>query len=227
MVPIGQIDRPADPVRPVDAAGLEGLTRSIREYGVLNPITVVRKDFSYQLVAGVRRALAAQRAGLECVPAFVIEADRQRAFEVGLVENVQRENMSPVDEAKAIEVLMRLSGLSPAKVGIRLGKSEPWVKDRLLLLRLGEPAANAMRSGNLTVAKALSISSKPLEAQAQAAREATPRMGRAPIARPPAPAWRREARALLDVELTEAEGAELVEGVGAIVRGIQSRRGDA
>ena len=121
-------------------AQLEELSRSIAEYGVLSPLTVRPRQGGYELVAGERRLRAARMAGLNEVPCIVMELDLEEASFIALVENLQRNDLDFLEEARGIAQLIRLFGLSQEECARRLGKSQSAVANKLRLLRLETPA---------------------------------------------------------------------------------------
>ena len=131
-------------------AQLEELSRSIAEYGVLSPLTVRPRQGGYELVAGERRLRAARMAGLSEVPCIIMELDLEEASFIALVENLQRNDLDFLEEARGIAQLIRLFGLSQEECARRLGKSQSAVANKLRLLRLPEDVLNAMRNAGLT-----------------------------------------------------------------------------
>ena len=120
-------------------AQLEELSRSIAEYGVLSPLTVRPRQGGYELVAGERRLRAARMAGLHEVPCIIMELDLEEASFIALVENLQRNDLDFLEEARGIAQLIRLFGLSQEECARRLGKSQSAVANKLRLLRLETP----------------------------------------------------------------------------------------
>ena len=135
-------------------AQLEELSRSIAEYGVLSPLTVRPRQGGYELVAGERRLRAARMAGLSEVPCIVMELDLEEASFIALVENLQRNDLDFLEEARGIAQLIRLFGLSQEECARRLGKSQSAVANKLRLLRLPEDVLNAMRNVNVAATDA-------------------------------------------------------------------------
>jgi ParB family chromosome partitioning protein len=138
QIPVGSIRPNArQPRKRVDAEGVTGLAESVRAQGVIQPI-VVRPDGegSYELVAGERRWRAAKAAGLPTVPALIRETDDRDSLLLALVENVAREDLSPVEEARAYAVLQDEFALTLGDIAERVGRSKPSVSNRLRLLEL-------------------------------------------------------------------------------------------
>ena len=132
---------------------LEELTNSIRERGVVQPIIVRKsKEFSnkYEIIAGERRWLASQNAGLNEIPAVVIEADDTKALEFAIVENVQRSDLNPVEEATGYKRLMDEFGYDQEKVGKFIGKSRAHIANCLRLLSLPKDVINMIETGKIT-----------------------------------------------------------------------------
>jgi ParB family transcriptional regulator, chromosome partitioning protein len=150
------------PRRRVDAEGVAGLADSVRVQGVIQPI-VVRPDGDggYELIAGERRWRAAKGAGLATVPAIVRDADDRDSLLLALVENVAREDLSPVEEARAYAVLQDEFGLSLGDVAERVGRSKPSVSNRLRLLDLPDDVLALVERGALTEGHARAVLAVP------------------------------------------------------------------
>jgi ParB family transcriptional regulator, chromosome partitioning protein len=139
---------PEQPRKYFDEEALAELSASILERGLLQPIIVRRCDGGYQLLAGERRFRAAQRAGLDRLPALV--RDDGDALEIALIENLQREDLGPLEEASALAALIERHGYSHREVAALLGKSRPYVSNTLALNRLPEPVKTELhREGNI------------------------------------------------------------------------------
>ncbi|MBR5679217.1 MAG: ParB/RepB/Spo0J family partition protein, partial [Clostridia bacterium] len=151
-VPISEIDLCADQPRKVfDPESLAALADSIRENGLLQPVLVRRTNLGrYEIVAGERRFRAAKLAGLSALPVSVIEADDRAAAKYALIENLQREDLSPLEEAAAYRRLMDRWGLTQEAVSAEVGKSRSAVANALRLLDLPEEAAALVADGSLT-----------------------------------------------------------------------------
>jgi ParB family chromosome partitioning protein len=163
QIPVGSI-RPnsRQPRKRVDAEGVAGLAESVRAQGVIQPL-VVRPDGegSYELVAGERRWRAAKAAGLPTVPALVRETDDRDSLLLALVENVARENLSPVEEARAYAVLQDEFALSLGDIAERVGRSKPAVSNRLRLLDLPDDVLALVERGALTEGHARAVLAVP------------------------------------------------------------------
>lgn len=158
-VPVARIVPNADqPRKRFDDDSIAELAASIQRHGIIQPL-VVEQDGSggYRIIAGERRWRAATLAGLSEVPAIVKEFGREKRLEVALVENVQREDLNPIDEAEAYRQLMEATGLTQDQVAERVGKSRPAVANALRLLGLPVDAMEALRSGAISAGHARAI----------------------------------------------------------------------
>jgi ParB family chromosome partitioning protein len=144
------IPNPAQPRKTFDPNGLRELANSIRELGILQPLTVRRVKGGYELVAGERRLRASRMIGLHEVPCILTDADDQRSSLMALVENLQRRDLDFFEEAEGIKRLIDLYGLSQEEASRRLGKSQPAVANKLRILRLDERIREIMRANSLT-----------------------------------------------------------------------------
>lgn len=168
-LPIDQIERnPAQPRTYFDPAKLDDLTRSIETKGVLQPILVrsyetksAKSGIRYQIVAGERRYQAALRAGLTQIPAMVRELSDQEVLEIGVVENVQRANLNPIEEAQAYKTLMEEFNRRQEDVAQAVGKSRSHVANMIRLLTLPGRTQDLLASGRLTAGHARAIISAP------------------------------------------------------------------
>lgn len=135
MIPLDRIEpNPDQPRMEFDEASLEELAASIREHGVLQPILVrPREQGRYQLVAGERRWRASRRAGLESIPALIEEIDDDTALEIAIIENLQREDLSPLEEAMLYDRMVREHGYSIRRLAQKLGKDKGYLENRLRL----------------------------------------------------------------------------------------------
>ena len=141
-----------------DGEALEELAESIRQYGLIQPITVRKIDSGYyQIIAGERRWRAARAAGLEEVPVRIMEADDRRAMELALVENLQREDLNPIEEARGYRTLMDEYGLTQEEASAAVGKSRPAVANALRLLNLSEPVLTLVEEGKLSAGHARAL----------------------------------------------------------------------
>ena len=155
-IPVAQIEPGLNqPRKHFDEEALAGLAESIRQHGIIQPLTVRRLSSGYyQIIAGERRWRAARMAGLAEVPAIVIEADDRMVMELGLIENLQREDLNPMEEAAAIRALMQQCGYTQETVAARLSKSRPVIANLLRLLTLPKEVAQMVREGQLSAGHA-------------------------------------------------------------------------
>jgi ParB family transcriptional regulator, chromosome partitioning protein len=157
-LPIEAIQRnPDQPRKRFDEAKLEELANSIREHGVVEPILVRREGAKYRIVAGERRWRAAQRAGLKEIPAIVREATDREAFELALIENIQRADLNAIEEAEAYQALVDEHGLTQEALAGRVGKERSSVANALRLLKLPEDVRDAVRGGALDMGHARAL----------------------------------------------------------------------
>ncbi len=158
-LPISQVQPGLNqPRKRFEDGALQDLADSVRVHGIIQPLTVRRLSSGYyQIIAGERRWRAAKLAGLTEVPAVVIEADEQKVMELGLIENLQREDLNPVEEAKGYEVLMNEHGLTQEEVAQRVGKSRPVVANAVRLLDLPDPVLQLLEEGKLSAGHARSL----------------------------------------------------------------------
>jgi len=166
--------RPEQPRKVFEDDKIEELTKSIREHGVLSPLTVRRADGGlYQIIAGERRWRAARAAGLQEVPARIVEADDRKAFELALVENLQREDLSPVEEARGYKLLMEDFDMTQDEVAQRVSKSRPAVANALRLLTLPTELLDLVGTEGLPTGSARALLSlKDIDVMLEAARRA-------------------------------------------------------
>lgn len=154
-IPLTDIDTNiAQPRQDFDEAALKELADSIREVGVLQPVLVVENKGRYRIVAGERRFRAARIAGLTAVPCIVRSFSADEQLEAALIENLQREDLNPMEEAQAIRALMDAAGYTQEQVASRLGKSRPAVANVLRLLTLPDEVQDMVRQGLLSAGHA-------------------------------------------------------------------------
>ncbi len=172
-IPIGEIrPNPFQPRKSFDTATLDELKTSISEYGVLVPIIVRRREDGYELIAGERRWRAAAALLRPSIPAIVRESDDRQTLEFAIVENLQRENLNPLEEAAGFAYLMDEYGLIQEEVARRLGKSRPVVANTLRLLGLSDEIKAALVDGRLSAGHARTLLSAPESARAALAQRA-------------------------------------------------------
>ena len=155
-IPVGELDpNPDQPRRTFSAESISQLADSIREQGVLQPLLVAPADGGrYMIIAGERRYRAGREAGLETLPCIVKDIDVIRQREIALIENLQREDLNPIEAAKGIRALMDQCGYTQEKVSARLGKSRPAVANMLRLLQLPDEVTEMVKDGLLTAGHA-------------------------------------------------------------------------
>lgn len=158
-LPISKIEPYANqPRHHFDEDALQDLADSIREHGIIQPLTVRRLSSGYyQIIAGERRWRASRAAGLKEVPVRILEADDKLAMELALVENLQREDLNPMEEAAGYKKLMDDYGLTQEQVATRVQKSRPAVTNALRLLSLGETLQKKVSSGKLSAGHARAL----------------------------------------------------------------------
>ena len=168
-VPLSKVEpRQEQPRERFDEQALQDLADSIAQYGLIQPITVRRLDSGYyQIIAGERRWRAARMAGLSEVPVRVIEADDRRTAELALVENLQRQDLNPMEEARGYRSLMQDYGLTQEETARSVGRSRPAVANALRLLSLGPKLAELVEKGTLSAGHARAL--LPLEGERQLA----------------------------------------------------------
>jgi ParB family chromosome partitioning protein len=161
-IPIAQVSpNPHQPRQTITEESLAELAVSIREHGVIQPLVVTQAGDEYQLIAGERRWRAAQLAGLVTVPAIIKETTPQQMLELALVENVQRADLNPLEEASAYRQLMDEFGLTQEEVAERVGKSRTAVANTVRLLRLPDDLKEALATGRISEGHARALLSLP------------------------------------------------------------------
>ena len=162
-LPIFQVEPGLNqPRKRFDQDALDDLTESIRIHGIIQPLTVRRLATGYyQIIAGERRWRAAKAAGLSEVPAVIIEADDRKVMELALIENLQREDLNPMEEAEGYRRLTQELGMTQEQAAARVGRSRPAVANALRLLTLPQPVAALLRDKQLSAGHARAL--LPLE----------------------------------------------------------------
>ncbi len=149
---------PNQPRKDFDPEELEALAESIQIHGVMQPLTVRETAPGYyEIIAGERRWRASRMAGLSDVPCIVVEADDKKAMELALIENLQRQDLNPVEEALGYQTLMNDHSMTQEEMANRVGKSRSAVANSLRLLGLGEKSLELLRSGKLTAGHARAL----------------------------------------------------------------------
>ena len=159
LLPIHKVEPNRNqPRQDFDEEELEALAESLATHGILQPLTVRELDSGYyQIIAGERRWRAARMAGLTEVPAVIIEADDKKAMELALIENLQRQDLNPVEEALGYQSLMSDFGLTQEETAQRVAKSRPAVANALRLLNLSQAILEKVRDGSLSAGHARAL----------------------------------------------------------------------
>ena len=159
MLPIYKVEpNPGQPRRDFDEEELQALADSIAEHGIIQPLTVRELSSGYyQIIAGERRWRAARVADMQEVPAIVVEADDKKAMELALIENLQRQDLNPVEEALGYQSLIEDYGLTQEDAAKRVGKSRPAVANALRLLGLCPEVLEKVRTGALSAGHARAV----------------------------------------------------------------------
>lgn len=158
-LPISQVEPGLkQPRKRFDEESLQDLADSIRIHGIIQPLTVRRLSSGYyQIIAGERRWRAAKLAGLNEIPAVIIEADDRKVMELGLIENLQREDLNPIEEAAGFQSLMETYHMTQEEAASRVGKSRSAVANALRLLSLTPPVAKLVEEGKLSAGHARAL----------------------------------------------------------------------
>ena len=141
---------PNQPRREFDPVALEELAESIRQNGIITPITVRKTGETYQIIAGERRWRASRMAGLDEIPAYVLDVDEREAYQYALVENLQRQDLNPIEEALGYQRLIEDYKYSQEKTGEKVGRSRSYITNALRLLTLPEIITDMIASGALS-----------------------------------------------------------------------------
>ena len=149
---------PYQPRKTFDIESLNELAKSIKEYGVVQPIIVKKSIKGYELVAGERRTKAAKIAGLKKIPAIIKDFDDQEMMEIALIENIQREDLNPIDEATSISNIIKLRGYTQEEFANKFGKSRSYVTNILGLLKLPDEVRKLVEKRNLSMSHARVLS---------------------------------------------------------------------
>ena len=159
LLPIHKVEpNPDQPRQDFDEEELQALSESIAIHGVIQPLTVREMTSGYyQIIAGERRWRASRMAGLSEVPVVIVEADDKKAMELALIENLQRQDLNPVEEALGYQSLMTEYGMTQEEAAGRVGKSRPAVANALRLLTLNSTVLQMVRDGELTAGHARAV----------------------------------------------------------------------
>ena len=179
LLPIYKVEpNPDQPRQEFDEVELQALADSIAVHGVIQPLTVRETGAGYyQIIAGERRWRAARLANLPEVPVVVIEADDKKAMELALIQNLQRQDLNPVEEALGYQVLMEDYGLTQEETAQRVGKSRPAVANALRLLGLCPEVLEMVRSGKLSAGHARAVLTLKTEKKQQEAAQKIAALG--------------------------------------------------
>ncbi len=231
LLPLHKVEpNPHQPRQDFDPEELQALADSIATHGVVQPLTVRELDSGYyQIIAGERRWRAARMAELREIPAVIIEADDKKTMELALIENLQRQDLNPVEEAYGYQTLMEEYGLTQEETAARVGKSRPAVANMLRLLGLAPDVLDMVRSGKLTAGHARAIVSLKTDKQQKEAAQKISALGLSvrqaellckSLQKPPAP--KREATLAVDY-LAECE-KKLSKALGRGVKIVNGKR---
>ena len=179
LLPIYKVEpNRSQPRQDFDEEELQALADSISVHGVIQPVTVRQLNSGYyQIIAGERRWRAARLADLSEIPAVVVEADDRKAMELALIENLQRQDLNPVEEALGYQTLMGDYGLTQEETAARVGKSRPAVANALRLLGLCPEVLEMLRSGKITAGHARAVLSLKSEKKQQEAAQKISALG--------------------------------------------------
>ena len=159
LLPIHKVEpNPDQPRQDFDEEELQALSESIAIHGVIQPLTVREMTSGYyQIIAGERRWRASRMAGLSEIPVVIVEADDRKAMELALIENLQRQDLNPIEEALGYQSLMNEYGMTQEEAAGRVGKSRPAVANALRLLTLDERVVQMVRDGEITAGHARAV----------------------------------------------------------------------
>lgn len=172
-LPISKIvQNPDQPRKSFDQESLKELAQSIKEHGIIQPIIVVQKGENYQIIAGERRYRASKLAGLTQIPAIIRNYDERQIKEIALIENLQREDLNPIETAVAIKQLIDTYGLTQEEIAQKIGKSRPLITNTLRLLNLEPEVLTLVEKGKLSPGAAKVLVTLPREQQIDLAKRA-------------------------------------------------------
>ena len=159
LIPIIKIEpNRAQPRTRFDEDALQELADSIKQYGIIEPIVVQKRDNFYEIIAGERRWRAARMAGLNEVPVVIKEYSEDEIFTIALIENIQREDLNPIDEATSINNIIKLRGYTQEEFANKFGKSRTYVTNILGLLKLPEDVKKMVEKKNISMSHARVLS---------------------------------------------------------------------
>ena len=158
-IPIDQIrSNPYQPRKTFNDQSLQELADSIKEYGIIEPIIVKKSIKGYEIVAGERRTKAAKKAGLITIPAIVKDFSDEDMMEIALLENIQREDLNPIDEASSIANIINVRGFTQEQFAKRFGKSRSYITNLLGLLKLPKEVQDMVKNGDISMSHARCLS---------------------------------------------------------------------
>lgn len=161
-VPVDEIKaNPNQPRKNFEQESLKEMVDSIKEFGIIQPIVVRKVDNNYEIIAGERRWRASKEAGLDTIPAIVKDADNKDSLQIAIIENIQRENLNAVDEAKAYHHLISEYHMTQAELATKIGKSRTAITNTLRLLSLPEQLKSMIVSGKISSGHARALLSLP------------------------------------------------------------------
>lgn len=156
--PVDRIrSNPDQPRKSYDQAAMESLAETIREKGILQPLLVRKIGSNYELIAGERRLRAAKMAGLDTVPAMIREAQESDSLELAVLENVQREDLNPIEEARAYKEMLQRFGITQEELAHRMGKDRSSIANAVRLLQLPKEIQEDIETGKLTAGHARAL----------------------------------------------------------------------
>ncbi|MBP5683773.1 MAG: ParB/RepB/Spo0J family partition protein [Bacilli bacterium] len=159
QIPLNELRaNPYQPRKVFDEESLNELASSIKEYGVFQPIIVKKSIKGYEIIAGERRARASRIAGVETIPAIVREFDDEKMMEIALLENLQRKDLTPIEEALAYQKIIETKNLTHKEFGERIGKSQAYVTNTIGLLKLPEEVKSMLVSNEISMTNARILS---------------------------------------------------------------------
>jgi len=179
LLPIHKVEpNPGQPRQDFDEEELQSLADSIATHGVVQPLTVRELPSGYyQIIAGERRWRAARLANLREIPAVIIEADDKKTMELALIENLQRQDLNPVEEALGYQTLMQEYGMTQEETAKQVGKSRPAIANALRLLNLYPDVLDTVRSGQLSAGHARAVLTLKTEKQQKEAAQKIVKLG--------------------------------------------------
>lgn len=158
-IPIKDIrSNPYQPRKTFDENSLKELADSIKEYGVVQPIIVKKSVKGYEIIAGERRTKAATIAGLETIPAIIKDFTDAEMMEIALLENIQREDLNPIEEAESVNNIIKARNLTQEEFARKFGKSRSYITNLLGLIKLPDKVKNLVKTGELSMSHARSLS---------------------------------------------------------------------